>query len=209
MTAAGRGRPPARGAGSRERLLRAAKRLMARAGYERVTTAAIAREAGTSESQLVRYFRSKAGLLEAIFNESWTPLNARIAPLTAGSPTARAAMIAIFALMIYAFERDPDLARLLLFEGRRVRADNAEILITQGFKEFAALGLQVIRQGQRDGSFSRRLKPEAMLSALLGAAEAMLRDRLMAGRRRHASRFPETQMRAVFSALIVGLASSR
>ena len=39
-------------------------------------TASIAREAGSSESQLIRYFGGKAGLLEAIFNESWTALNA-------------------------------------------------------------------------------------------------------------------------------------
>ncbi|TLZ28289.1 MAG: helix-turn-helix transcriptional regulator, partial [Gammaproteobacteria bacterium] len=66
---------PAEAASSRERLLSTAKRLMAEAGYERVSTAAIAREAGTSESQLVRNFGSKAGLLETIFDESWAPLN--------------------------------------------------------------------------------------------------------------------------------------
>ena len=72
-------------ASSRERLLSTAKRLMAEAGYERVTTATIAREAGTSESQLVRYFGGKSGLLSAIFDESWAPLNPRIARLVAAT----------------------------------------------------------------------------------------------------------------------------
>jgi AcrR family transcriptional regulator len=178
---------------------------MARAGYERVSTAAIARAAGTSESQLVRYFRSKAGLLEAIFNESWGPLNARLASVVAAAPTARAAMTSILATMMGAFERDPSLAKLLLFEGRRIRGDSGEILITRGFREFAALTLRVIQQGQRDGSFSRALKPQAIVSALLGAAESMLRDRLVAARQRLPPPFPETQMRAVFNALIAGL----
>ena len=40
---------------SRSRLLAAGKTLFARHGYEQASTAAIAREAGTSESQLVRY----------------------------------------------------------------------------------------------------------------------------------------------------------
>ena len=115
---------------------------MAEVGYERITTAAIAREAGSSESQLVRYFGSKTGLLEAIFDASWAPLNPHIARLVAAAPTARDAMIAVLAAMISAFERDPELAKLLLFEGRRARGDNAEVLITQGFKDFARLGAE-------------------------------------------------------------------
>jgi len=196
---------PATAAGSRERLLGAAKRLMAEAGYERISTAAIAREAGSSESQLVRYFASKSGLLEAIFDQSWASLNTRIAPLVAVAPTVREAMITILAAMIAAFERDPDLARLLLFEGRRVRGDSAEILLTQGFRDFATLLLRLIQRGQRDGSFSRTLKPQAMTSALLGAAEGMMRDRLVAAQRNQPSPFREAHIRAVFSALVAGL----
>src|SRR3982751_1957287 len=60
---------------SRTRLLAAGKELFAREGYEQASTAAIAKAAGTSESQLMRYFGGKAGLLDAIFNESWAPLN--------------------------------------------------------------------------------------------------------------------------------------
>jgi len=99
-------REPADAVSSRERLLSTAKRLMAESGYERVSTAAIAREAGTSESQLVRYFGSKAGLLESIFDESWAPLNPQIARLVAAAPTAREAMITVLSTMIGAFERD-------------------------------------------------------------------------------------------------------
>jgi AcrR family transcriptional regulator len=196
---------PAASAGSRERLLGAAKHLMAEAGYERVSTAAIAREAGTSESQLVRYFGSKAGLLEAIFNDSWAPLNTLLPPLVTAAPTGAEAMITVLSSVINAFERAPDLAKLLLFEGRRVRGEHAEVLITQGFRDFAALVLRLIQRGQKDGSFSRALRPQAITSALLGAAEGMLRDRLMAAQQKHPSPFPETQIRAVFNALIRGL----
>ena len=64
--------------GSRTRLLQAARSLFARNGFEQTSTSAIAREAGTSESQLVRYFGTKAGVLDAIFEEAWTPMNAKI-----------------------------------------------------------------------------------------------------------------------------------
>jgi hypothetical protein len=94
---------------------------------------------------------------------------------------------------------------LLLFEGRRVRGDSAEILLTQGFRDFATLLLRLIQRGQRDGSFSRTLKPQAMTSALLGAAEGMMRDRLVAAQQNQPSPFREAHIRAVFSALVAGL----
>jgi AcrR family transcriptional regulator len=200
-----RSREAADAVSSRERLLGTAKRLMAEAGYERISTAAIAREAGTSESQLVRYFGSKAGLLETIFDESWAPLNPQIARLVAAAPTAREAMITVLSTMIGAFERDPDLAKLLLFEGRRARGDNAEILLTQGFRDFAKLVVSLIERGQKDGSFSTALRPQAITSALLGAAEGMMRDRLLAAQHSLPSPFPDSQIRAVFGALVSGL----
>ena len=205
MMMAPRRSKPASAASSRERLLGAARRLMARTGYERISTSAIARAAGTSESQLVRYFGSKAGLLATIFDESWAPLNTRIAPLVAAAPNVRQAMITMLSTMIGALERDPDLAKLFLFEGRRVRGDSAEIVMTQGFRDFATLLLRLIQRGQRDGSFSRALKPQAMASAVLGAAEGMMRDRLVAAQLNQPFPFRDAHIRAVFSALVSGL----
>lgn len=198
--------PPApEAASSRDRLLVAAKRLMAVEGYERVSTASIAREAGTSESQLVRYFGSKAGLLEAVFNESWAPLNPRITQLVAAAATAREAVIKILSAMIGVFDRDQDMARLLFFESRRLRGEEGEIHLSKGFQDFAALVVHLIERGQNDGSFSKALKPLAVASALLGAAEGMIRDRLLAAYQGQPAPFPESQIRTVFQAIVLGL----
>src|SRR5436190_23292126 len=78
---------------SRRRLLEAGKILFARNGFEQTPTASIAREAGTSESQLVRYYRSKAGLLEAIFNDSWGPLNQHVQQVVVAATDAREALL--------------------------------------------------------------------------------------------------------------------
>src|SRR3954464_14938208 len=56
---------------SHERILRAGRDLFAEDGYESSTTSAIARRAGTSESQLIKHFGSKEGLLEGIFDQAW------------------------------------------------------------------------------------------------------------------------------------------
>jgi len=59
---------PDRSASSHDRILMAAKQLFASRGYENTSTVAIARLAGTSESQLMKHFGSKEGLLEEIFD---------------------------------------------------------------------------------------------------------------------------------------------
>ena len=63
---------------SHDRILRSAKRLFARNGYENTSTVAIAREAGTSESQLMKHFGSKQGLLLAIFDRGWDTIIERV-----------------------------------------------------------------------------------------------------------------------------------
>ena len=189
-------------ADSRTRLLASAKRLMAAEGYERVSTAAIARAAVTSESQLVRYFESKAGLLDAAFNEGWAMLNPQVAQIVARESTAREATIGILSGMMRVFEHDPDLARLMLFEGRRVRGDTGEILLSKGFQDFAARLKHLIERGQEEGSFSKKLKSIAVASALLGAAEGMIRDRLLTRR----PTYTGADVRAAFEAMISGLA---
>src|SRR5208337_2344458 len=62
---------------SRDRILFAAKRLFALNGYENTSTVAIAREAATSESQLMKHFGSKQGLLVAIFDRGWASIDER------------------------------------------------------------------------------------------------------------------------------------
>src|SRR6185295_17706146 len=80
---------------SRSRLLDAGKTLFAQNGYEQTPTAAIARAAGSSESQLMRYYGGKAGLLEAIFDHSWQPLNQLMQNRIAAASDAREALAAI------------------------------------------------------------------------------------------------------------------
>src|SRR2546426_3158895 len=62
-------------ASSHDRLREGAKALFAERGYEATTTAAICRLAGTSQSQLIKHFTNKQGVLEAIFEYAWEQLN--------------------------------------------------------------------------------------------------------------------------------------
>ena len=190
---------------SRQRLLEAGKSLFAKLGFEQTSTAAIAREAGTSESQLVRYYRSKVGLLEAIFNSSWAELNQQIQRVVVAATDAREALVGVLESITDVFGKDPALAYLLLFEGRRIRGASSEIILSKGFIEFDNLLHVLIHRGKRDGTFRTDLNDDALASALLGATEAMIRDRLLAQRAGRPLPYNDQEIRAIFFALLHGL----
>jgi AcrR family transcriptional regulator len=190
---------------SRSRMLHAGKMLFARNGYEQTSTAAIAREAATSESQLVRYFGGKAGLLEAIFNESWAPLNDRVRAGLPNAPNAKAAIEVILASLIEVFGKDHDLAFLFLFEGRRVRSSRSEILLSKGFVDFYSTICRLVEKGQQDGSIRKDLHRIAIASAVMGAAEGMIRDLFVAERSSQPRPFSDEAIQQVFSALLGAL----
>lgn len=189
---------------SRERLLAAGKMLFSRNGYEQTSTSAIAREAGTSESQLVRYFSGKSGLLEAVFNEAWSALNAEITRHITEAAHGRDAIVRILSLVIAAFGRDHDIGFLFLFEGRRVRGN--EIILSKGFLVFYELVHQLIARGQADGSFRKDVGIDVLASALLGCAEGMMRDRMIAERSGRPAQFDDVAIQRTFEAVANALA---
>jgi AcrR family transcriptional regulator len=189
---------------ARERLLHAAKTLFARLGYEQTSTAAIAREAGSSESQLMRYFGGKAGLLDTIFNESWAAVIARVSSEIPPTAPAHDSILGMLGITIEAFGRDHDIAVLFLFEGRRIRGN--EVTLSRGFLQFYQMVQSVIRRGQEDGSFRSDLDPTVLSAALLGSAEGMIRDRLLLERRSMPNPFDDASVRNTFQAIIEGIA---
>lgn len=185
---------------SRTRILLAGKMLFARQGYEQTSTAAIAREAGSSESQLIRYFGGKAGLLDAIFNLSWAQMNREIADRAASFATGRDAIATILSIMMSAFGRDHDIAFLFLFEGRRIRGN--DVVLSDGFMKFLQLVQSLVQKGQQDGSFRKDVDHIVMTGALLGAAEGMVRERLLAERSGSTNPYTDESVAAAFAAIL-------
>lgn len=190
------------------RLLNAGKSLFAKNGYEQTSTAAIAREAGSSESQLIRYFGGKAGLLEAIFNESWTALNSNMGDQVDSAMHGREAILRVLGRMMQAFSRDHDIAFLFLFEGRRMRGGGHEVLLSKGFNKFMEVIDALIHRGLQDGSFRPDLDPKVLCSAMLGCAEGMIRDRVLAERNNQPNPFDDEAIVRTFTAMVNGLAPS-
>lgn len=166
---------------ARLRLIASARSLFSSRGYEQSSTAAIARTAHTSESQLVRYFGEKSGVLDAIFTESWSVVHSDIESALNDSPTGRDAVLRIFLVVSHMFETDAELATIFLFEGRRIRRGGS-ITMSEGTKKFYELFCSMVERGQNDGSFRKDFTATAITSALIGVAEGMWRDRLVAER---------------------------
>lgn len=191
---------------SRSRLLSAGKMLFSRNGYEQTSTAAIARESGSSESQLIRYFGGKSGLLEAIFNEGWMGLNDSIRIHMEQAEHGRDAILRILSLMIEAFAQDHDIAFLFCFEGRRLRGNSHEVLLSKGYMQFIGVVHELIEKGQADGSFRNDVDAKVLCSAMLGTAEGMVRDWVMCERAREQHPFTNEAIKTAFAAMVNGLA---
>jgi AcrR family transcriptional regulator len=198
-------RPSAEPPSSRTRLLQAAKRLFALQGYEQTATSAIARDAGTSESQLMRYFGGKVGLLDTLFEEGWAELNSHVKTAIESAPTDRDAILEALQTIAVALARDPDLATIFLFEGRRLRGEEPRVRVSEGFQAFSETARGLVRKAQAARELDSRLDAGAITSALMGAAEGMIRDRALA-RVGGGRGFAEREVRRTLEAMLAGFA---
>jgi AcrR family transcriptional regulator len=183
--------------GTRERILKVSKSLFAARGYEHASTSSIAREAGTSESQLMKHFGSKAGLLEAIFTENWSRITAEARIATQDIASPREKLTVLSGLIVGVMERDPELKLLLLLEGRRIRREGQMIVLTEGFMSFVELLDSILEEIRDAGQLRPGLHPQAIRSALMGMLEGMMRDRFLAERLGYPAAFDAQQVEAI------------
>lgn len=193
--------PPAR-----DRLIAAAKRQFADRGYEQTSTAMIARQAGTSESQLIRHFGGKRGLLMAIFDDAWGVVNRRIEKDVGSRGDPIVAIEAVLTSIIEVFHSDREMAYLFLFEGRRIRDASHRLELSRGYVAFVEFLQQQIRAAQKSGTVAPRLSTAAVASALIGAAEGMIRDELIAVMGGQPQPFSKAQVLKVFGRFLRSLA---
>jgi AcrR family transcriptional regulator len=187
---------------SHDRILQAGRELFAGDGYENTTTSAIARKAGTSESQLIKHFGSKEGLLEAIFDQAWSRMSQGLQRIqeAPGSPADK--LRALTELMIGALERDREISTLMLLEGRRIRKHGHLVLLTRGFQQVLGVVDGLLQEMHGAGMLRPDLNPEAIRSALLGAFEGLLRDQLLAERASYPAHYDGAELRTVYRAIL-------
>jgi TetR/AcrR family fatty acid metabolism transcriptional regulator len=158
------------------RILDAAVRLFASNGYENTSTLSIARAAGTSETQLLKNFINKQGLLEAVFAEIMANM-LRLVDDVQLLPSSRAKLREFFRLFTLWIIENPALAKMLLLDMRRIREKHGgQVLIAPGTPEFLRRIDRMLEDAERAGQMKCTMRPELIRLALLGAAKEMFRD---------------------------------
>jgi AcrR family transcriptional regulator len=184
---------------SRDRMVAVAKHLFSKSGYENTTTVAIAREARTSESQLVKHFGSKEGLLEAIFEDGWGRLRLQMANLQIiTSPRER--LKAIMRSVLQVFAEDPELRDLMLLEGRRIRREGKMIMLTASYIEFVGSMDSLIQSAQKDKT--PEYPAQLIRSSLMGMFEGVLRDRILQDKYGYTAGFEVSQAEKFVAELV-------
>ncbi|HEY6253187.1 MAG TPA: TetR/AcrR family transcriptional regulator [Candidatus Angelobacter sp.] len=182
---------------SRDRIRESAKALFAQHGYESTSTAAICRQAGTSESQLLKHFESKQGLLEAIFENAWQQINPAIRLATDSIPKSRERLKMLIEMILKFLSKDQELSLLFLLEGRRIRDDGKFVVLVPGFLQFVELVDSILKQLAQEGELAPDIHPEAVRSGLMGAVEGLLRDQLLGRHIKYPAGFSEADVHAL------------
>ena len=182
---------------SHDRILLSARALFSSQGYENATTSAIARMAGTSESQLIKHFSSKEGLLAAIFDQSWQRFAKGLAQKLPQCETPYDKLTALIELILDAMERDKDLRTLMLLEGRRIRKHGSMVVLTDGFLDMVATVDGLLTEMRDSGQLQPDLNVQAVRSALIGAYEGLLRDQILAERGKYPAEYGPADSRKV------------
>ena len=179
----------------------AARRLFALNGYENTSTVAIARDAGTSESQLMKHFGSKRGLLAVILDRGWNCIMARLqtAPLNA-APADR--LFHILEEFVIELENDSDLKNLMVLESGRVRKDNRDVIVSTGFQQYADRVTAALTEMRAQGQINSDVNLEALRAAFMGMTEGLLRDQVLAQRSEFRATYTSDELRKVLRAML-------
>jgi AcrR family transcriptional regulator len=189
-------------ASSRDRIREAAKALFAERGYEATTTAAICRLAGTSQSQLIKHFTNKQGLLEASLEHAWEQLNPAIQLAIEKVSSPREKLKIMVDMVLSFLEKDAELRTLFLLEGRRIRGDGHMVVLVPGFLDFVKMLDGILKEMAAKGELLPEIHPQALRSGLMGAFEGLLRDQMLVRPSRFPASYSEADARAVFSAFL-------
>jgi AcrR family transcriptional regulator len=125
--------------------MRSARELLFTRGFANTALRAIASDAGTSESGVLRVYGSKSGLLRAVYGSCWAEINARIdrAMQTAikEDPDPRNLLLQLMRAVWQGFQEDPRMTTFMVSHfGFRETAglgptDGVESAIDEGLKE--------------------------------------------------------------------------
>jgi AcrR family transcriptional regulator len=187
---------------SRNRILVTAKTLFASLGYDNTSTAVIARNAGTSESQLMKHFGGKAGLLETIFSEGWERVNANLEACFESANDFNARLSCIPGVVFEGLDQDVELKTLVLLEGHRMREAARATPDRTGYARFLRLIDEQIAKSSSNSGTGAEIPALPLRSAIVGMIEGGVREQVFASRANFPANYDSEEYRKLFSSFL-------
>lgn len=171
-------RSAGRRAGTRDRVLAAARRLFVRHGYFNTSMPEIVREAGVSVGSIYHHFADKQAIASALYRETMEGILASMRAQAEPEPTTRGRLQALTRLLYEACERDPDRLEYMLFV-RHTEVDPEEppVCLAAPFQAVA----RWIGEGQRRREVvpgPTELVAGVFMGSILKVVELRLRGRI-------------------------------
>lgn len=183
-----------------KRILVAAKTLFAEKGHEETRLREIAASARTSESQVIKYFETKVGLLGALIDDAWNKINESF--IKAQENTVEPILVLEYfsALVFDLPEREPELFKIYLFSRRYYTLITEEQLLPE--TQFRAQLSAVFKRGQKLKVFRSDFNPHVASSVFWGAILGLMRDKLHSARTKEFPELSRKEITTVINALI-------
>ncbi len=138
---------------ARERIIAAALRAFATAGFEGASTRQIATEAGVAQSLLLYHFGSKDALWRAVMDKLFEGVSVRMAEAlrqTRGG-SVKDQLLAMIRGFIAICAEDADIHRIMTIEGRQP-SERLKWLVDRHLRVGHRQACDLIARGQKDGS---------------------------------------------------------
>jgi len=155
----------------RRQLLDAAVRVFARKGFHASRVGDIAEEAGVAHGLLYHYFKSKDQVLEAVFQENWNLLVARVESVEETDEPAADQLRHIAAIVLRTWLHLPDVVRVVIQEFGR----SPELAERIGELTLPIDALErVITRGIERGEFRKDIDPTFAATVVYGSIDELL-----------------------------------
>ncbi|MDB5968483.1 MAG: TetR/AcrR family transcriptional regulator [Hydrocarboniphaga sp.] len=159
-------------ADNRQRIVLAARRLIAAGGFREASIAAVAAEVGLSTGAIYRYFPSKAELFVEVLTNAVAHEIAILSAIIAGPDTATQRLRAAVESFASRALEGPHLAYAFIAEPIDPEVDAARIICRQQFGEVFE---KVLKSGVKSGEFASQ-STEISAACIVGAfTEALIR----------------------------------
>ena len=165
-------RAPSEKSDKRERILRAAVKVVARKGFYASRVSEIAKAAGVADGTIYLYFKSKDELLTSLFEDRITRLLDILRREIAKMPTAPDRVRRLIELQLGLLEGERDLAEVITVNLRQSSRLLKQYATTR-FTEYLDLMASVVAEGQRAGEIREDVAPRIMARAIFGALDGI------------------------------------